>query len=121
MDNLKPTRKETGRIGEHRAALFLSLLGYTIYTRNWRCRIGEIDIVARDSTTWVFVEVRTRTSHTFGDAVESITYAKLQRMHRLAHLFLSQHDRNSPDLRIDFIGINLHLSATHIHHMKNIA
>lgn len=115
------TKIETGRIGENRAALFLSLLGYTIFTRNWRSRIGEIDIIARDGTTWVFVEVRTRTSHNFGDASESITFAKLRRMHRLAQLFLAQHDRTSHEFRIDFIGITLPHSTTHIHHIKNIA
>lgn len=121
MTQVNHTRIHTGRIGEDRAVLFLSVLGYNIHTRNWRCRMGEIDIIARDGHTWVFVEVRTRRNNSFGDAVESITHQKLFRMQRLAQLYLLQHNRPTADFRIDFIGITSLASTAQIHHMKHIA
>jgi putative endonuclease len=121
MTQAKHTRIHTGRIGEDRAVLFLSALGYTIHKRNWRCRIGEIDIIARDDLTWVFVEVRTRRTSHFGDAAESMTPQKVRRLQRLAQLYLAQHPQHAHDFRIDFIGITVSNSTSHIHHIQSIA
>jgi len=72
--------QETGFSAEARAATFLEEQGLAIVARNYRTRFGEIDLVARDGTTLVFVEVRSRTPGGFGDAASSITAAKQRRI-----------------------------------------
>lgn len=81
-------RKTTGALGEAVAADYLRQKGYTIATTNWRCRRGEIDIIARDGATLVFVEVRTRSSARLGSAEESVTPAKQRRLAELAETYL---------------------------------
>jgi len=84
------TRQRTGADGETRAAAHLETSGLAIVARNWRCRAGELDIVAREPGTsggLVFVEVRSRASNSFGGARASITPAKQMRLARAAELF----------------------------------
>jgi putative endonuclease len=73
-----------GRFGEDVAARFLADAGLTILDRNWRCRLGEIDIVACDGAALVFCEVKTRSSTTFGSPAEAVTAVKAARIRRLA-------------------------------------
>ena len=72
------------------AAAFLEHRGLTILERNYRCRLGEIDLVARDGATTVFVEVRRRASGAFGSAAESITASKRAKLIRAASYYLSR-------------------------------
>ena len=72
------------------AAEFLQGRGLTILVRNYRCRLGEIDLVARDGDTTVFVEVRQRASNAFGGAAASITAKKRMRLLRAARFYLSR-------------------------------
>ena len=81
-------RKTTGSRGELLAAGYLRRQGYTILRTNWRCRRGEIDIIARDGATLVFVEVRTRRSTNLGSPEESVTPAKQRRLAELAQTYL---------------------------------
>ena len=81
-------RKTTGARGEAVAADYLRHKGYTITTTNWRCRRGEIDIIARDGAALVFVEVRTRSSARLGSPEESVTPAKQRRLAELAETYL---------------------------------
>ncbi|MPZ43429.1 MAG: YraN family protein [Betaproteobacteria bacterium] len=80
---------ERGRETERQAAEFLQGQGMRIVARNWRCRFGEIDLVARDGSTLVFVEVRARASRAFGGAAESIDYAKRRKLVAAANLYLA--------------------------------
>jgi putative endonuclease len=73
-----------GRRGEQLAAEHLEAAGWTILARNWRCRDGELDIVARDGALLVFVEVKTRSSLAFGSPAEAVHPAKAARIRRLA-------------------------------------
>jgi putative endonuclease len=73
-----------GRFGEQRAADHLAAAGLEILARNWRCREGEIDIVARDGPALVFVEVKTRSSLAFGSPAEAVGRAKSARIRQLA-------------------------------------
>ena len=73
-----------GRSGEDLAVDHLEAQGYTILDRNWRCSIGEVDIVAREGATTVVVEVKTRSGSGFGHPLEAITPVKLARLRRLA-------------------------------------
>jgi putative endonuclease len=79
-----------GEAAEALAARFLEARGLTIVARNYRCRFGEIDLVARSGSTLVFVEVRARASDAFGGAAASITTAKRQRLVRTARHYLAQ-------------------------------
>ncbi|MDQ2796203.1 MAG: YraN family protein, partial [Actinomycetota bacterium] len=72
-----------GRFGEQVAAEHLTSAGLTILERNWRCRDGELDLIARDGSALVFVEVKTRSSLTFGTPAEGISRVKIARIRRL--------------------------------------
>lgn len=98
-------RRELGRRGEDLATTTLQLSGMEIIERNWRCRAGEIDIVARDRDVLVFVEVKCRRGLGFGDPLESITHEKLRRLRRLAGQWLADHDQIAAHIRIDAVGI----------------
>ena len=81
-------QKERGNWGEDRAARYLRLHGYRIEERNFRCRQGEIDIIARKGEIIAFVEVKQRKSADFGEAREFVTYAKQRRVIAAAELWL---------------------------------
>ena len=84
------TKKELGDWGEDRAAFFLRLHGYSIVERNFRCRQGEIDIIARKRGIIVFVEVKLRKNSEHGEAKEFVTYAKQRRVIMAAQIWLSK-------------------------------
>jgi len=98
-------RHELGRRGEEAAVAYLQAHGYIILDRNFRCRWGEIDIVARQARTLVFVEVRTRTASPLGSAEESIGPQKKARLRRLAAYYLYRTGRGEVDCRFDVIAI----------------
>jgi putative endonuclease len=110
-----------GKRGEAIAADHLVSAGLTILERNWRCRQGEIDLVARDGDELVFVEVKTRTSVAFGHPLEAITVAKLARLRRLAGAWCDEHPGVHARLRIDAIAI---IAPTHglveIEHLRGV-
>lgn len=85
-----------GRAAERHAAELLRKQGLRVLARNWRCRFGEIDLVARDGPTLVFVEVRLRASAAFGGAAESIDAAKRRKLIAAANLYLSARGAASP-------------------------
>ena len=89
---------------EAMAAAFLEARGLTILARNYRCRLGEIDLVARDGATTVFVEVRRRASSSFGGAAGSITAAKRQKLLKAARHYISRL-RTLPQCRFDALLI----------------
>ncbi len=81
-----------GAFGEERAARFLRRKGYRIVERNYRCRQGEIDLIARDRECLVFVEVKLRKDDRFAEAREFVTAAKQRRILTAAQLWLAQHE-----------------------------
>jgi putative endonuclease len=98
---------ELGRLGERIAATYLETRGMQIVARNWRCRHGEIDLVATDGRDTVFVEVKTRRTHAFGHPFEAITAQKLGRLRKLAAVWCAEHDRpaGAAGVRIDAIAV----------------
>src|SRR5690625_2895651 len=100
-------RQRTGARGETIAAGYLRHQGMAILATNWRCRAGEIDILARDGATLVVVEVKTRTSLRFGAPAEAVNAVKLQRLRRLAAQYASQSERRWPAVRIDVVAVLL--------------
>ncbi|NYD99414.1 putative endonuclease [Kineosphaera limosa] len=98
--------RAVGAYGERVAARRLLELGYEILATNWRCREGEVDIIALDGTCLVVVEVKTRTSDRFGSPIEAITPRKAARLRRLAGTWLAQHPHvASRRVRIDIVGV----------------
>lgn len=103
------TRAELGALGEQLAADHLRESGLVVLERNWRCRYGELDVVAADisSRTVVFVEVKTRTSERFGGLAQAVTAEKVRRLRRLAGLWLARQDDGWAAIRIDVIGVRI--------------
>jgi putative endonuclease len=91
-----------GAAAEGLAARFLASQGLAIVSRNYRCRGGEIDIVARDGPTLVFVEVRMRRNRSFGGPAESITFAKRRRLRLAAQHYLARL-ASEPPCRFDAV------------------
>lgn len=94
-----------GAYGERLAVDRLVAAGMTILDRNWRCREGEIDIVARDGDALVVCEVKTRSGTGFGSPLEAVTRVKAARLRRLAAGWLATHDVHPASVRIDVVGI----------------
>lgn len=107
----RPVRQRVGFRGEDLAVAELERQGMQILARNWRCRLGEIDVVAREleagRSTLVFCEVKCRTGLGFGAPLESITYAKLRKLRQLTAQWLATEHEQADHVRIDAIGIVL--------------
>ena len=82
-------KKLMGQLGEEMAALMLEEKGYEILQRNYRCRFGEIDIIAIRSNILVFAEVKTRSNSRFGEPAEAVTWSKQQKIRQTALHFLN--------------------------------
>ncbi len=100
-------RKKLGDFGESAAVKFLKDKGYEIVSTNYRCRYGEIDIVARDDYQIVFVEVRTKKGRAFGTPEESVSSIKQSRMVKAAETYLQDKGIESSDWRIDVVAIEV--------------
>jgi putative endonuclease len=117
------TRAEIGALGEQVAVDHLRSLGLRMLTRNWRCRYGELDVIAADDAarTVVFVEVKTRTSDQFGGVAEAVTPNKVRRLRRLAGLWLAAQHDSWAAVRIDVIGVRIGRSrAPEITHLQGV-
>lgn len=79
--------------------------GYQVLARNWRCRAGELDLVLGRGRTYVFCEVKTRSSLAFGAPVEAVTRAKQQRLRRLAARWLEECGRPALEIRFDVASV----------------
>jgi putative endonuclease len=101
-------RNEVARRGEDAAAAFLTRIGMTVVERNWRCSAGEIDIIARDGDSLVFVEVKTRRSDRAGTGEEAVSPTKQRRIVRLAETYLrSANDGTCDEVRFDVVAIRV--------------
>jgi putative endonuclease len=100
-------RVALGKIGEDLACLELERRGYAIVERRHRQRGGEIDIIARDGKTLVFVEVKTRDGRAFGAAAEGVTWQKRRRLVRLATEYVVQRRHEQCPCRFDVVAIHL--------------
>jgi putative endonuclease len=100
-------RQTTGMLGEKLAADFLTKQGYKIIETNFRCKEGEVDIIAREGDFLVFIEVRTKTSRAFGTPEESVTARKKAHLRNVAARYLESYDSQLPEWRIDFVAVEL--------------
>lgn len=109
--------RELGEQGEALAVSYLQTKGYRILERNFRIRSGEIDIIAFDKKSLVFVEVKTRRSQKFGAAAEAVHYQKRRRIVRTALFYLTMKSLNYEVIRFDVIEIYYTHSSPSIHHI----
>jgi putative endonuclease len=94
-----------GQYGERVAVRHLEDSGMVVLERNWRCEMGELDVVAREGDTLVFCEVKTRRSLRCGHPAEAISHAKAQRLRRLALKWLMQSGHRAEELRFDVVAV----------------
>ena len=99
--------RDIGALGENIAAEYLTGLGYKIRERNFRSREGEIDIIAEKDDFLVFIEVRTRTSNSYGTPEESVTAHKKERLIALAEAYIEDRGDLPSSWRIDVVAIEL--------------
>lgn len=111
-----------GKTGELIAARFLESKNYKILIQNFWTRLGEIDIIAEDGETLVFVEVKTRTEKVLGNPYEAITSEKIRRCRRACELYVQQFPQGERPFRIDAIGVVLDMKTRHaqVQHFQNI-
>lgn len=98
-------KQSLGRWGEERAAEYLQQKGYEILERNIRTEYGEIDLLARDGATLVFIEVKARSTQAYGHPEESVSLIKQQHMSDAAESYLQAHPELDGDWRIDVIAV----------------
>lgn len=98
-------RRALGARGEELAARWYVERGYAIVARNWRCRDGEIDIVATRGPVLVVCEVKTRTSDAFGSPAAAVTVTKQRRLRRLALTWIDVHGAQARRLRFDVAAV----------------
>ena len=118
-----PTRIALGAMGEALAIDHLTKMGLRIVNRNWRCRYGELDVIAVDDAmrTLVFVEVKTRTGDGYGGLAHAVTPRKVRRLRRLAGLWLAGQDGHWAAIRIDVIGVRVGRRRTpEITHLRGV-
>ncbi|BBZ07206.1 UPF0102 protein [Mycolicibacterium doricum] len=118
------TRAAIGALGEDLAVEHLRSLGMLVLQRNWRCRYGEIDVIAVDTAARavVFVEVKTRTGDGFGGVAQAVTPQKVRRLRRLAGLWLAGQDQHWAAVRIDVVGVRIGRQPTpEITHLAGVA
>ncbi|WP_331709465.1 YraN family protein [Devriesea agamarum] len=126
LDGMRPvptghmTRGEVGRYGEEFAARYLEKIGWNVLDRNYRVARGELDIVALDGTTLVFVEVKTRRSVAAGSPQAAVNVSKLARLRRLAGYYLMDNAPPHRDLRIDVLGIVLLPGQPVVEHVRGV-
>lgn len=112
--------KRTGAYGEQIAADFLRHKGYTVLATNWSCTRGELDIIAQDGETLVFVEVKTRRASDPSDAFLGLTPAKRQRLIASAWQYVASQRPDNPAWRIDVVGVALpHSGPPLIEHVED--
>ncbi|GGZ78258.1 YraN family protein [Streptomyces subrutilus] len=123
MDTKDVARQALGRYGEDLAARRLTEAGMTVIARNWRCRGGEIDIVARDGDALVVCEVKTRRAGAFEHPMAAVRPGKAERLRALALRWLADHGGPPPGgVRIDLVGIVLpRRGAPLVEHARGVA
>lgn len=112
-------RHEVGKIGENIATKYLEQIGYEILQRNFECKLGEIDIIAKDKEEIVFVEVKTRANMLYGKPKEAVDTIKQKHIYKSAEFYIYiKHLENLP-VRIDVIEVYKKKEKYILNHIKN--
>jgi putative endonuclease len=105
---------DPGRLAEDRAAEYLKNLGYRVLERRWACPLGELDIIASEGETLVFVEVRARSSSAYGFPCETVTRAKQAKVIKTALTYLKAKALRPETVRFDIVGLSPGREPEHI-------
>jgi putative endonuclease len=100
-------KKELGARGEELAVRYLKNRGYRILERNYRIKLGEIDIIAEQGGDLVFIEVKTRSDSLFGSPFDSVTVPKQRQLSKVALEYISKHGCHNRPARFDVVGVHL--------------
>ena len=111
--------RESGSRGEDLAVVFLQKKGYRILERNFRFERGEIDIVAEDKDTLVFVEVKARRSADYGEPEDAVTPSKCNQIRAVADGYLFKHEIDQKPCRFDVIAIRYRGTEVDFHHIED--
>jgi putative endonuclease len=109
-----------GRFGEDVAAQHLQRAGLVLVERNWRCREGELDIIATDGPVLVFCEVKTRSGMGFGSPAEAVGPDKQRRLRALAARWLAEHPHQWAELRFDLVGVLRSGDGVQVEHLRGV-
>jgi putative endonuclease len=112
-------RVALGKTGEDLACRELTRRGYEILARRWRLRAGEIDIIARDGHTIVFVEVKARDGGDFGAPAEAVSRAKQRRIAQLAAMFLARNRLSDCRCRFDVVSVDVGARVPNVQVFQN--
>ncbi len=112
---VRQNNRSVGTVGEDLAMAYLESLGYVFVCKNFRCTIGEIDLIMRDEETLVFIEVKLRRTNNFGHPFEAVNLKKQNKIRRVALHYLNM--KIESDIRFDVVGISG--KEQYIEHIKN--
>lgn len=114
-------RKILGALGERLAVAHLKKMGYKILEVNYRCKLGEVDIIAYGDNTYIFIEVKTRTGILFGRPIEAINHKKQDHMVRVALSYIKAKGLAQCNYRFDAVEVLFEgKKLSEIQHIKNI-
>ncbi|SDQ83013.1 putative endonuclease [Curtobacterium sp. UNCCL20] len=121
MERTPLRNSSLGRFGEDRAVEWLEDHGFRVVERNWRCPRGEVDIIAWQSCTLVFIEVKTRSGISTGHPFEAITASKVARMRRLVPASFDEHPEVSARaIRIDAVAVHVDADRVGVDHIAGV-
>ena len=112
-------RIELGKYGESLALKKIEGLGYQCICRNYRCSLGEIDLIAKDGDTLVFLEIKTRKGKSLGYAKEAVDRRKIRKLSKIALAYMKEMNWSHAKSRFDVIAINIHQGHPEIELIKN--
>lgn len=112
-------KNQTGKKGENIAAKYLKKQGYRIRELNYRCPVGEVDIIASDKKTLVFVEVKTRYSHALGFPEEAVGSKKQKKLSQLALWYMQKKKIFDTDARFDVVAVTFLPQGSEVKLIKN--
>jgi putative endonuclease len=117
----RPLRDRVGKAGEAAALAHLKEQGFRILARDWRSRLGQIDVVAEDGDTLVLVEVKARRGTTFGLPEEAVDARKRRKLRTLLEMYRAQNHRQKQPCRIDVVGLLLddNLAVARVEHIRD--
>ena len=112
--------QEIGKIGENLATKYLEKCGYKIIFRNFKCKQGEIDIIAQYKQEIIFVEVKTRTNFNYGSPVDAVTHIKQKHIKKAIQYYLYKNNLYNVFIRVDIIEVYIKNHKYNINHIKQI-
>ena len=112
-------RLELGKQGEALAFEEITRLGYKNIVKNYRCRLGEVDLVAKDGDVLVFIEIKTRKGRSTGSAKEAVNLRKQKQLSKVALNYMKQNDCNNVSARFDVVAVAMESGHPRIEVIKN--